>query len=149
MLTVYDNRFTMIWGGGIGYTKASLEEKFGDTDLDGIHLTGKFGAGFAPLNTEAMTLAFHGFMGINARPISGSANDVDYSVAPVGLALGADVFYVYRISPKFGLNVGLDLSFDIIGSGTYKIEAGNNKYEYDLGYTSFNLEPRIGACLII
>ena len=161
LMSVSKNGLSFIGGAGIGY--AGMNTTWKDAALDyssdagGAYLGGKFGVGYAPLNTDKIVLGFHGFIGINTSLVVG---DGEYTYTEYGYAhsknetctitnvccpLGIDAMFAYKLSKTFGLTAGLDLSLNLVDKGKYGLHKHDDSFSAN---GSGNVELRFGICWI-
>ena len=161
-MAIYDSGFSFLLGMGIGFTTAVPQAFFTDF-LSGVRTDIKTGWGFAPINTDKMILAFHGFIAVNLRYLKAeeeraqtgsNANYTTYAyhIFDYDMPIGIDGVFVFKLGDSFALFTGLDLSTNLFGVGMYDAddhgEGGSEGYEFTYGFTGINVTPRIGICWV-
>ena len=149
LMTMSRSKFSMILGIGMGSSDGEISAN--GTTIDGFEGFGmdfKFGCGFAPVNNGRMVLAIHGIAGLNLNSVTETKSPFEYEMWDFGFCAGADVVFGVRFADSFGMMAGLDVTFDLAGTGSVSPKNSSTSTDFSYTGTGVNVVPRIGVCWI-
>ena len=137
-----DNGLTFLVEAGLSYASSDISGF--DEDFGGLLVNGNFGIGkHFGFNEEkgsfipSFIIGYHGvYLNYSYEeygPYGKSTLDVDLS--GYAFEVGGNLYFSYLLGQKFGLCASIDLTFNIAGFGTEKVDHG-----YDSDSVSFDIE---------
>ena len=164
---VYQSGLSFEVGAGIGFINFPVNEskKYSYFDpydhmnqIDSrFDLNAKVGLGYAPFVNDFI-LAVHAILGGDMKYLGKSYQMEDfteeYSTLLFNFVGGGDIVLGYRITERFGINAGVDVTVNLFGFGnrTNEFNYRNDNFEtidYKLNhvFSGFQIVPRVGVSL--
>ena len=149
-MTVESDGLSFVYSAGAGKGKLQLEKNM---KMDCYDLNARFGAGHAFLNSDDMVFALHVFAGIGVKYARGPQSGIDIEALEYRMPFGADASFVMKLSERFSLCAGFDLSVNFLGFGSFMIETGDGSsskgYTIDYLFSGLNAVPHLGFCWLL
>ena len=162
---VYQGGLSFEVGAGIGFINFPVNESKNYSYYDPyahmnqidsrFDLNAKVGLGYAPFVNDFI-LAVHAILGVDMKYFGKSYQDFteDISTWLFNFVGGADIVFGYRITERFGINAGVDVTVNLFGFGnrTKEFNYRNDNFEtidYKLNhvFSGFQIVPRVGVSL--
>ena len=157
-LVVRESRLSFLLGCALGAGFVKIPELASDYMFGELFIV-KGGAGFAPVLTEKMILAFHGFCGFNFRFYDYTSNyeagdisdKLDLSGTEYNFVSGLDAVFVLKLGQRVSLFSSLGVSTIPVGWGNICAERDGAVSDFsELSYKNIlngvSIEPGIGLC---
>ena len=164
---VYQNGLSFEVGAGIGFINFPVNESKNYSYYDPyahmnqidsrFDLNAKVGLGYAPFAKDFI-LAVHAILGGDMKYLGKTYQMEDitdeYSTLLFNFVGGADIVLGYRITERFGINAGVDVTVNLFGFGnrTKEFNYRNDNFEtidYKLNhvFSGFQIVPHVGVSL--
>ena len=150
---VYQSGLSFEVGAGMGFIDFPVNDYKIDSRFD---LNAKMGLGFAPFVNDFI-LAVHGILGGDMKYLGESYPMEDftqeYSTLLFNFVGGADIVVGYRITERFGINAGVDVTVNLFGFGKRVFRFGDSDdletidYKLDHVFSGFQVVPHVGVSL--